>query len=154
MIRIMYDSTDAASIPKSAVMVAGYINGAFKWSADDWARFPNAAHVQINVTGDVADGGDILDVERFDATVLQIPDWVKQRDAVGGMHGIYCNRSSLLTVQRVLAAIPITTALWVADWTNAPHQVAGCVATQFENTPGYDLSAVYNDAWHPAPKAA
>ena len=153
MTRIMYDSVSPAGIPEGAELVGGYVNGRFKWTPADWARFPRAAHVGVNVNGDLADGGDILDVERFDAVPGQIPAWVRGRHAAGGMHGVYCSLATLPAVQAILRSIPIPTAIWVADWTDAAHQVTGCAATQYRNTPGYDESAVYDDGWHPTPKS-
>jgi hypothetical protein len=150
----MYDSVTPSAIPASARMVAGYVNGDFAWSRADWARFPHAAQIGINVTGRLADGGTIIDVETGDATTAAIPGWVRGREAAGQMHGVYCQLSRLPEVQAVLRAVPIPTAIWVASWTpSVPHQVPGCVATQFVNRASidYDLSAVYNDDWHPTP---
>ena len=45
----MYDSANANGIPKDAKAGAGYINGKFEWSKADWARFPNATKVRIQI---------------------------------------------------------------------------------------------------------
>jgi hypothetical protein len=147
--RTMYDAVNAGSIPITASLVAGYVNGVFEWSSASWGRFPHATHVGINVTGNLRDGGTILDVERFDATVENIPDWVRGREAEGEMHGIYIERSNLILCQDILKEVGIPTAVWCADWTKAEHQVQGCVAVQYLPGLRYDVSAVYNPGWHP-----
>jgi hypothetical protein len=43
-------------------------------------------------------------------------------------------------------------SLWVADWTNQPHQIGDAIAVQYENNraANYDVSVVYDDGWHAA----
>lgn len=39
MTRTMYDSTNPGAIPASAALVAGYVDGLYRWSDAAWARF-------------------------------------------------------------------------------------------------------------------
>jgi hypothetical protein len=147
---VMYDSTTAADIPPGAVIVAGYIDGEYKWSAADWARFPNAKTLQIAVT--FVDGGECLDIENGDATLQQAPAWVKARQKAGiARPWLYVNRANLADLQALVAKLlgPGTeVGYWVADWSGEPHEVEGADAVQYASptlgSPGhFDLSIVY-----------
>ena len=87
--RTMYDSIHASAIPANAKMVAGYVDGLFKWSTADWARFPHAVKVRIACFGHT-DSGQVLDVEAGNATPAQAPAWVSlcpeihQAGGIGG----------------------------------------------------------------------
>lgn len=147
--RTMYDSTSAADIPADAEMVAGYVDGAYLWSASDWARFPNAVHVQISTraNGNVA---YVLDVERGDATPAEAPGWIERMQAAGiEQPTIYCAASAVPAIRAVCAGLLYW--LWVADWTGQPHPVSYAAAVQYANeaTSGghYDLSIVYSPPW-------
>lgn len=150
--RLMYDSTNPELIPASAAMVAGYINGSYAWQPWAWARFPHAIHVTINVNGNLADGGDVLDVERYDATPEMVPAWVKGRKAAGARwHAVYCSLSKLDAVRAACQGQDVPDfGIWVAEWTGQPHEIAGTVGTQFASLTSYDLSAIYDATWHPA----
>lgn len=145
----MYDSTTAADIPARAPMVAGYIDGAFAWSARDWARFVGVPRVTIAVHASTNDG-DVLDVESGDATPAQAPAWIKHRQAAGLWRPtIYCPRSWVPDVHAACSGLVYD--LWTADYTGHAHVTAGAVATQYANPPSsgghYDLSLVTDDAW-------
>jgi hypothetical protein len=64
----MYDGISAESLPPKALAVAGYVNGRYAWAPADWARFPAAAKVRIDVTGAAPAEASVVDVERYDAT--------------------------------------------------------------------------------------
>ena len=87
--RTMYDSTTASDIPTSAAMVAGYIDGRYAWTDQDWARFPSAVKVRIAVFPTTNDG-QVLDVEDWNAIPDQAPAWVLKRRAAGVDPTIYC----------------------------------------------------------------
>ncbi|MFI5782271.1 hypothetical protein [Nocardia sp. NPDC051570] len=156
MTRTMYDSTSAKDIPADAAMVAGYIDGRFKWSQSDWARFPKAIKVHIAVDPH-ADAGEVLDVEQGDSRPDQAPGWIRMRQAAGVKRPtIYCNRSTWPAVQA--ACKGLTYASWVAEWTGHAHEIEGAVACQWADpghgSPGhYDLSLVVDDSW-PGPRRA
>jgi len=61
--RTMYDSVNASAIPRSAEMVAGYVDGIYAWSPQDWARFPDAVKVRISAVG-ATHLAQVFDVEQ------------------------------------------------------------------------------------------
>ncbi len=138
--RLMYDSVNAAAIPADAEIIAGYVDGPrSQWSEADWARFPNAIKVRIAVFS--WDDGDVLDVEQFDATPAECPDWIRRQQARGlAVPTIYCNGASLAEVQRYCEGL--TYDIWLADPTGIPHN--DHAATQFAwhgpNGENYDMS--------------
>lgn len=147
---LMYDSTNPADIPTTAPIVAGYIDGLYKWSPADWARFPNAKHVTIAVSPDTNDGM-VLDVENGDATPDQAPGWCSLRRFAGVKPTIYCSASSIDAVVKSFEEQSVPQPMfWVADWTGHPHLYPGSVATQYANPPAsggnYD-SSMTNDVW-------
>lgn len=157
MSRLLYDSDNPDSIP-DGVWAAGYCDGyaAPAWNARGWSRFPGAK--RIAVFGQTNDG-DVLDVERGDATPSEAPQWVRWRRAAGvAMPWVYCNRSNRGLVESALslAGIPSSqVALWVAtlDGTVAvpagPYPVAAVQYLNSLHSGGhYDLSIV-NDLFGP-----
>lgn len=165
MTRIMRDSTAAADIPVNGTqLAAGYGNGAFKWSPQDYARFPDAAHVYIDAIGSDPAGCGVLDVETGDATVATAVTWTKARLALKPSYPpvIYCNRSTLTPLFNAMNAAGLHVIrdfrLWVAtlDGTKTLPDMTGVTAVQWggqAQTGGhYDESIVYDDSWHaPAP---
>jgi hypothetical protein len=163
----MRDSTTAADIPVHGTeLVAGYGNGAYAWTAADWARFPDARHVAIDVNGSDPGGCGVLDVETGDATVAEAVTWVHRRTAAAPgsyVPVIYCNRSTLTPLFNAMnaAGLKIVThfRLWVAtlDGIEILADMTGVTAVQARgaNLTGghYDESIVYDDAWHPGPAA-
>jgi hypothetical protein len=85
-------------IPLDAFAVGGYVNGVvtrYIWQTADWARFPRAYHLRINVNGDPS-RGNCLDVERGDASPSHVAPWIRTRGPVtDDPLVIYCNRSNL-----------------------------------------------------------
>ena len=141
----MYDAVTPGNIPTSAQVVAGYIDGAYAWSKEDWNRFPDAQKVLITVTGSLT--GNVADVENGDMTPDQGRGWIqaKQREGMRGCT-IYCNRSTLPSVWS--ACRGHSYYIWVADWSGSAHPVNATVATQYRNVDNaYDLSMVYSQEW-------
>ena len=87
--RTMFDSVTARNIPTTAKMVAGYVDGLYKWTTADWARFPHAVKVRIACFGRTNDG-QVLDVEDGNATPTQAPVWVMMRRVKGVDPTVYC----------------------------------------------------------------
>lgn len=150
MARTMYDSVTAKDIPAHAAMVAGYVDGKFRWSQADWGRFPHAIKVRIAVSPHT-DDGHVLDVEPGDSTPAQAPAWIRMRHAAGlARPTIYCNRSTWPAVRA--ACKGLTYEVWIAEWTGHQHGIAGAAACQWA-TPGlgsaghYDISLVTDDQW-------
>lgn len=152
--RTMYDAVTAANIPKTATMVAGYVDKIRlePWTAADWARFPAAVKVQI-VKKASSNFGHVLDVETGDATPTEAPGWVKARRAAGADPTVYCNASLWPAVQAAFVAAKVAHPhYWIARYdgvqqlptlngiTAVAKQYAGDVA------PGIDLSVVA-DYW-------
>ena len=165
---LMYDGINAlaAGIAKefpNAAMVAGYINGVYAWSQQDWDLFPNADRVQVTVTAS-ANSGDVLDVEAGDASPSQAAGWIAMRKAAGYYRPtIYCSRSVIPAVRTGTGSYILGQDydIWVADYTGSAHEViapgspsATCSATQYESTANYDVSMVYDSGWpHRKPSA-
>lgn len=145
----MYDSTHPEAIPLTAAMVAGYVDGAFVWPPAAWARFPTAVHVRIAVFASTNDG-QVLDVERGDATPAQAPGWVRMRRAAGVDPSVYCSTALWPAVRAAFHAAGVAEPhYWVAAYPGSgPVIPAGAVAHQFAGsaTSGgdWDLSVVAN----------
>jgi hypothetical protein len=147
--RIMRDSVKAARIPHLGLdMVAGYVNGAWPWSDADWDSFVGLPQVRINVTGEPG-RGNMLDVERYDATPEHAPGWwdsvtwCPKRDL-----GVYCSWNSLADVIRYMGGRDWK--LWLAspDHLGRFHGVAALQRTGWPG-PEYDESIVYDAGWLP-----
>lgn len=152
MTRTMYDSVTATDIPKSAQMVAGYVSGRYRWSAADWARFPNAVKVPIATQASVNDG-QVLDVEPGDAEPWQAPGWVLRRRASGVDPTVYCNElNGWAAVRQAFWNQHVAEPhYWVARYDGKALIPAGAVAKQYANPTvhgqgHYDLSIVA-DYW-------
>lgn len=154
--RKMYDSVNALAIPKTAKMVAGYIDGSsFKWTASDWARFPNAVHVRIARRTHTNDG-HVLDVEEGIPTVWPINtgiiDWVVMRRKAGIEPTIYCNQlNDWGPLKKLFRDHKIREPQWwVARYDGKQSVPDGAVAKQYANPDlsggHYDLSLV-EDFW-------
>ena len=153
--RTMYDGINslAAGIARNfpnAQMVAGYLTGQYLWTAAEWALFPHSQHVTI-VTNANANAGDVLDVETGDATPGQTAGWIAMRTRSGLWRpSIYCSLSVVPAVRTGTGSFILGKDydLWVADWdgTTMPDYPLA-VAKQYRDTPGYDVSAVFDDGW-------
>ena len=152
LVRTLYDSVTAADIPLSAELVAGYINGRYAWSAQDWMRWPAAREVQIS-TDAWKQVGLVLDVENGDARPEQANGWIIGATASSGyVPTIYGKAQSLQEVRRLVSEGGLTCDYWLADWTGSFHLPEGYALCQYaapgHGSPGhYDLSAVAD--WWP-----
>jgi hypothetical protein len=163
MTRLMRDSTNLRDIPIHGTdLVAGYVNGNFVASKEDFARFGGIPHVHIDVDGSAPAEAGVLDFEpgdRQDPAMAAI--WAKRRRAALPGHYapiIYCNRSSLTLLFNGMndAGLEIVKdfRLWIAtlDGTKTVDDMTGVTAVQFagESMTGghYDESIVYDDDWH------
>jgi len=152
--RLMYDGINSLApvIAKAfpdAAMVAGYLNGRYAWSQEDWALFPHATHVEITVSN--RNMGDVLDVEQGDATPAEAEGWIAMRKAAGyWMPTIYCSLA-------VAPAVRVGTgkyvlgkdySIWIADYDGSTASVYPMsVAKQYKDTSAYDVSVVYDSGW-------
>jgi hypothetical protein len=176
MTRIMRDSTTATDIPiRGTDLVAGYINGTYEWTQENYGRFQGIPHVFIDISGSHPNAG-VLDVEPGCAEVGVVAGWVKARKAAlpeAYRPIIYCNRSFLTPIFNALMAENLHVVrdfrLWVAtlDGTRELHDMTGVTAVQYKRArkqhkdgswaepPGpavteghFDESLVYDDDWH------
>lgn len=158
----MYDSVSPGEIPVNATLVAGYINGRYKWEAGDWARFTNATKVRITVFASL-DDGRVLDVESGDATPAEAPGWVTRRRAstehpLSGPATIYTSLSNWPTVKDAFTEQGVEQPdYWIAHYDDIAEVPEGAVAKQYKSTtsPNVDTSVTI-DGWPnepaPAPK--
>lgn len=145
--RTMYDGISPTRLPYGAQLYAGYDDGRWPDAYTIANRFPGIPVVRITTTwGDNA--GDVLDVERGDATPEQAPTWVARRRCAGATPTVYCSLSAWPTLKDVFSADAMPEPnWWVADYTlTAADLPAGAVALQYASTPGYDVSVVA-DYW-------
>jgi hypothetical protein len=135
--------------------VFAYATGRYMWSGEQVRRFVTAGkHLyRYDTVGASPHWASLLDVERYDATPETAAIWVPQRNNMMGDAGVYCNRS---TVPAVVDAIGDRETCWliVADWTGTPHMPAldlpdnfRVAGVQYQNTPGWDLTAIYSADW-------
>jgi hypothetical protein len=152
--RLLADSTNPSGMPDWVSVKAFYINGRYKATPAQIAAW-RGPKIRINVTGSPADGGDVLDVESEDATPADIPAWYDAGVARGARYlGVYSDRDQFQACTTALAARPA--ARWLATLNGElmttfngivldACQLLGSTLTG-EN---YDLSIIFNDAWHP-----
>ena len=148
MTRTMYDGVTASKLPVSAQLVGGYVDGLYRWSAADWARFPRSVKVRIAVFASTNDG-HVLDVEPGNATPAQSVDWVLMRRRAGADPTVYMNTSTWPTVRSSFQARRVAEPhYWVAQYDDRAVIPSGAIAKQYYNNDslGYDLSIVA-DHW-------
>jgi nucleoid-associated protein YgaU len=150
----MYDSVNVESIPPTATMVAGYVDGLYANTHLLRQRFPKATLVEIAVNSH-SDSGHVLDVETGDATPTEAVSWVLTRRRAGADPSVYCNASEWPHVRAAFKHAAVTEPhYWIAKWDNVAALLPGTVAKQFKNTTHYDESVVA-DYWpgvDPKPK--
>lgn len=163
MTRLMRDSTNVKDIPiQGTELVAGYINGNFVATEDDFDRFPGIPHVHIDVLGTAPEAAGVLDFEDGNpSTAEDCAIWAKRRRAALPDHYpavIYCDRAHLTPLFNAMNAAGLQIArdfrLWIAtlDGTKRVADMTGVTAVQFAgaNMTGghFDESIVYDDNWH------
>lgn len=150
--RLMHDgiNSDAPSIPANAQIVAGYVDGLYKWSDTDWARFPQSVKVRIAVFA-TTDDGHVLDCEPGNNTPASSVDWVLMRRRAGMDPTVYCGRNTWWSEIRAAfqaRGVP-EPHYWVADYgvsQSNPQIPSGALALQYADVGPYDLSVVA-DYW-------
>lgn len=146
--RDFYDGVDASRLPTNAWGVGGYVDGLYKWSAADWARFPYSVKARIAVFADT-DDGHILDVEQGNATPAQSVDWALMRRKAGIDPTVYMNTSTWPVVRSAFQARGVAEPhYWVAQYDGVASIPAGAIGKQYENNEGagWDRSVVA-DHW-------
>jgi hypothetical protein len=159
----MRDSTNLNDIPIDGTdLVAGYVNGNFAATKEDFARFPGIPHVHIDVLGTDPQDAGILD---FGAEISgTCVFWAKRRKAAFPNHYppiIYCDRSHLTPVVNAMNAAGLEIVkdfrflIATLDGTKRVDDMTGVTAVQFAGasmTGGhYNESIVYDPEWHRVP---
>lgn len=150
---IAADAPAMARYPGAISFAAGYVDGLYKWSAADWALFPNSTHVGIAVFADT-DDGIVLDCEPGNCTPAQSVDWVLLRRRAGVDPTVYCNQLDpdvgWPAVRAAFRARGVPEPhYWVANYdvpASGPRIPVGAVGLQYEDAGDYDLSIVA-DYW-------
>jgi hypothetical protein len=145
--RTMWDSINPFALPVDADVVAGYIDGKYKWSAAGWSRFsPRTVRVRIAVFATTNDG-DVLDIEKGDATPAESSTWVKMRQSSGLLvPSLYFSLGDRVAVAN--ANVGLTYDEWIADWGGQyPHIPVGAAACQWGAFGTYDKSLC--QSWWP-----
>ncbi|MHB1472479.1 MAG: hypothetical protein ACYCV4_02450 [Dermatophilaceae bacterium] len=149
-LEVMYDSIRAEAIPVDAKVVAGYVDGLYAWSTEDWARFADVdIRVRIATSVETLDA-DVLDVEKGDATPADAPAWVEKVRSRAGSYDamVYCSLSNWDACKKAFAdAVVPQPEWWIAEWDGVAELPAGAVAKQYQSTPLYDLSVIDTGLW-------
>lgn len=155
MTRTMYDSVTAAAIPTGAEMVAGYVDGKYAWTAEDWDRFSaKTVRVRISAVGTNVNA-HVFDVESgaIWPPARVVPLVVAAR-RLGIDPTVYVNeRNDWGPTKAAFDDAGVAHPhWWVANYDNAKTVPAGAVAKQYADPgmPGvgghYDMSVVA-DFW-------
>lgn len=136
----LYDSADPAGIPSNAPAVAGYVTGPYAWTPQEWAQFPHAAPITIDIVG-----GDksamVEDVEPGGVPVSDLRPWAQARIAQGYTPVIYSSLADRPAVAQQLQGL--SWHWWAANPTGSPNLVYGSQATQWQwNGNSNDISRV------------
>lgn len=146
----MRDSVNPFAIPVDTEIVAGYVDGLYKWSDAGWARF--AGHKQVRIAVSAATvGADVYDVESGDLTPGQIPGVLKRERASKRNPTAYCNRSNLPLIREGCIAAGLSEPpYWLSTLDGSQPFIPGIFAIQDKgsNMTGgnYDESVVL-DYW-------
>lgn len=106
----MYDSTNPASIPAGAELVAAYVDGFGGYTAAV-ARFGAAKVVSISVGNNNA---DVADVENGAMTPGDLPGWIARQQARGIKRPVvYCNESTWPSVKSAVGGADVS--YWIAN---------------------------------------
>jgi hypothetical protein len=163
----MYDAANPSKIPDGS-FVAGYVNGAYAWTAEEWARF--GQHLGIDVTGTAPLMSNVLDVEPGNLGTAESGDdqvwtkllaaavaWARVRVAHHLSVTLYVEGSRFSTLAAGMQEAGIAARYWVADWgmtqDDAETKVGGPIAAvQFQGGTDapYDLSVAADDWFPPA----
>ena len=147
----MYDAANPANIPSSARVVGAYPMGEFAWPREAYARFADAIKVLIAVEFDAAglwQHCNVADVERYALGPADARRFIEYRQSIHKPgNTVYCSASSLPAVQEACKGLAYW--VWLADWTGQPEDIEQAAAVQYRGNvpPGYDLTAVFSQAW-------
>lgn len=146
---IMRDSTNPVSIPVDTPIVAGYVDGLYKWPASGWARFPTTHKRRISTTT-INTASDVADIEGGNVSAVLRLQWYRNMKDMGITDlWLYCSRSLQHGVEDTFWNAGIRDVkMWIAtlDGTQVVQQYRyPVVSVQYIDTGAYDESVV-NDA--------
>lgn len=140
---VMRDSTNGTTIPTDTPVVAGYIDGLYRWPQTWWDRFPNSVKLTIAVSA--SNQADILDVETGDAAPNDIPGWCDRFNRPNRRRPtVYCNRATWPAARAAVGNRSVDYWISTLDGTTF---VPGAVAAQYNDFGGYDESFVSDPTW-------
>jgi hypothetical protein len=128
--KTMYDTQYPSIVPKSADLVASYVDGPQASNFDQAQQIFGSKALSITWTGEPA---DIADVEGGFA-MSKLPEWIKQQQDAGIPRPvIYAIYSGVGTnYQQVKKAVgSAKVSWWLSDWTGKPHTLPGADAVQY-----------------------
>lgn len=140
----MYDATNLDGLPVGGNLYAGYVGGKYNTYHILLIRYANTLCVSIAIND--AEDAMVLDVEKGDATPEEAPAWAERQRARGQIPTVYCNRSTLPSVEAEFKALNVAPPCY---WIAAPGYAGlypGSVATQNVFAGTYDQSTVA-DFW-------
>jgi len=144
MTQLGHDSVTAANCSPSVPYIGGYVDGLYRWSDADWARFPNSHHITITVFGDV--NAVCCDCESGDLTPQQAAQWAAKRIAMGARPLIYCSESVWGECKSACQAAGVNLDLvdwWIAGYpgsVGAGNLYSGAAGHQFVDIGPIDIS--------------
>jgi hypothetical protein len=120
----MYDAVSLDAIPGGALVVAGYVDGAWPTFKEVERRWPFGRCISIATSPTSV--ADVLDVEKGDATAEQLLAWLELAHHGGvARPGIYASVSRMRTLLDVALAggwHRPRLKVWTAHWTGQPHR--------------------------------
>jgi hypothetical protein len=128
--KTMYDTQYPSIVPKSADLVASYVDGPQASNFAQAQQIFGSKALSITWTGEPA---DIADVEGGFA-MSKLPEWIKQQQDAGIPRPvIYAIYSGVGTnYQQVKKAVgSAKVSWWLSDWTGKPHTLPGADAVQY-----------------------
>lgn len=159
----MYDSIELATIPRSAVAVAGYVGGFWPTFHKLEELWPHSHRLSIAVQPSF--DAHCLDVEKGDADPSEAPAWVRRQHARGVQRPVlYASVSSMPVLLAAMAAAGVprkSFRLWTAHYTGVRHLCDSTCWTGFKDWAGatqytnrafgrnLDASVVQGSWWFP-----
>lgn len=137
---LMYDGVDVDHWPSGVQYGLVYTDGRYANMAAARARFPGIQLQTISALGQVP--ADWVDCEPGCVWPVAQALSVYQAWRARGCRGIYCQQSVKAQVRQAAARLGLHPEIFGADWTNVPHINPDEAQTQFQNTPGYDVTAI------------
>lgn len=123
---VMYDDVNVSLIPADAEYIAAYADGRYENVDAIKKRFPKAHIVLIDVRASYHNG-DVLDVEKGDATNDQAPEWFKLRKGktkTTAKPVLYTSASNITQLVKTMASAGISRdqyLIWSAHYTLKSH---------------------------------